>query len=92
MKQSTILSILSMAIAASALPQNSIAKTTNTGNINQCSGGNNKQVCCNNDGLLGLVTCSVQVLGGACSGDVKCCNTQAAEGVLINVQLLNCGL
>lgn len=76
MKQSIIVSILSMAMAVSAVPT-SIAPTNN-GNVNQCSGGNNKQVCCNN-GLLGLLTCSVQVLGGACDGSVTCCNTQAAE-------------
>lgn len=76
MRQSIIVSILSMAMAVSAVPT-SIAPTNNV-NVNQCSGGNNKQVCCNN-GLLGLLTCSVQVLGGACDGSVTCCNTQAAE-------------
>jgi hypothetical protein len=76
MKQSIIVSILSMAMAVSAVPTS--LSPTNNGNVNQCSGGNNKQVCCNN-GLLGLLTCSVQVLGGACDGSVTCCNTQAAE-------------
>lgn len=76
MKQSIIVSILSMAMAVSAVPT-SLSPTNNV-NVNQCSGGNNKQVCCNN-GLLGLLTCSVQVLGGACDGSVTCCNTQAAE-------------
>lgn len=41
-----------------------------------CSTSGEKPVCC--DGLLGVLTCAVSVLGGNCNGNSYCCQTDAA--------------
>ncbi|CAI9630512.1 hypothetical protein GT037_003414 [Alternaria burnsii] len=84
MQQSIFITILSLALAVSAMP------AAADGGV-KCSGGNEKQVCCNNEGLVSALSCRVTPLGSNCNGEVKCCNTEAAEGSLVNLQLLNCG-
>ncbi|KAJ6439166.1 Farnesyl pyrophosphate synthase [Purpureocillium lavendulum] len=46
------------------------------------NGNNGKKICCS-----GLLNCLV---GGSCSNQAYCCNTNAPAGTLVNVALLNC--
>ncbi|OIW27635.1 hydrophobin 3 precursor [Coniochaeta ligniaria NRRL 30616] len=78
---SIIVSILSMALAATAAPvledrtSSSCKPTTEV----------TQQVCCS-----GLLDCVVQVLGNTCSTHTYNCKTDAPVGGLVNVALLNC--
>ena len=89
MQFSSIATILSVALAASAIPTEMEARTGGGGGGGKgktCSNSNAKQVCCN-----GLLSCVVQVLGSGCtSGGAYCCTTDAPVGALINIALLNC--
>ncbi|KAH7476047.1 hypothetical protein IWW34DRAFT_846955 [Fusarium oxysporum f. sp. albedinis] len=87
MQFTKIASVLAMAAAAIAAPapgNYEIEPRTGGGNKNQpaCS-AQSQQVCC-----TGL-SCLVQVLGG-CSTSSFCCETDAPDGALVNVALLNC--
>lgn len=73
MKQSIILSVVSMALAISASP----TYGHGDGGNGKDNGKGNKQVCCNGGGFLGLI-CVVQALGNTCDGSKKSCTTDAA--------------
>ncbi|KAF2493790.1 hypothetical protein BU16DRAFT_619016 [Lophium mytilinum] len=75
MKPSTVFSILSLALATSAAPNDG----------GSCNGGNNKQVCC-----TGVLNCVVQVLGSNCDASTYCCSTDATTGAIISINALNC--
>jgi hypothetical protein len=74
MQFTTIVSILAMATAAIAAPAPADieARTGNGGGKPPVCSAKTKQVCCN-----GLLTCTVQVLGGSCGGNSYCCKTSA---------------
>ncbi|KAM0246028.1 hypothetical protein ACHAP5_004999 [Fusarium lateritium] len=85
MQFTTIASIFAMATVAIAAPAPAdIEARTGGGNTSVCS-AKAKQVCCN-----GILSCTVQVLGGTCGGNSYCCKTSAPVGALVNVALLNC--
>lgn len=79
MQLSNIITALALAMTATALPAaenvNLLAERTNNPQPT-CQNGNQQPVCCN--GLLGLLGCAVNVLGGTCSGSSYCCSTTAA--------------
>lgn len=79
MQLSNIITALAFAMTATALPAaenvNLLAERTNNPQPT-CQNGNQQPVCCN--GLLGLLGCAVNVLGGTCSGSSYCCSTTAA--------------
>ncbi|KAK3293139.1 uncharacterized protein B0H64DRAFT_444428 [Chaetomium fimeti] len=82
---------LALAMTASALPtgENVDTLAPRTYGTPAASCTNNQQsVCCN--GPLGALSCAVTVLGSTCGGQSYCCETNAAPGTVVNVQLLNC--
>ncbi|SPJ70312.1 uncharacterized protein FTOL_00040 [Fusarium torulosum] len=87
MQFTTIASILAMATVAIAAPSPADieARTGHGGGNTPVCSAKAKQVCCN-----GLLSCTVQVLGGNCGGNSYCCKTSAPVGALVNVAVLNC--
>ncbi|RYP18299.1 hypothetical protein DL765_004019 [Monosporascus sp. GIB2] len=79
MKFTTLTALLTMAVAAAAAPTEVEARTGGSCNNDQ------KSVCCD-----GILNCVVQVIAPTCSGTAYCCETDAPEGALVNVELLNC--
>ncbi|GAB0132800.1 hypothetical protein EsDP_00001226 [Epichloe bromicola] len=72
------------ATAIAALAATAIAAPTNGGgSAGQC---NNKphSVCCNS--VLGLLSCTLNILGQTCSGNSYCCKSAPQNG-LINIGL-----
>ncbi|EHK19749.1 hydrophobin [Trichoderma virens Gv29-8] len=49
---------------------------------------NQVAVCCS--GLIGGILCNIGVLGTGCSSGSYCCDSNAEQGGLINLNLLNC--
>ena len=79
MQLTNLATLLALAMTATALPaaENVDLLVPRTNNPQPtCQNGNQQPVCCN--GLLGLLGCAVNVLGGACSGSSYCCSTTAA--------------
>ncbi|KAJ4291253.1 hypothetical protein N0V88_006254 [Collariella sp. IMI 366227] len=87
MQFKTLITALAVAMTASAMPAGSADAVEARTEPSVCN-NNQKSVCCN--GLLGLLGCTVGILGGNCNGEAYCCQTNAPLGSLINVQLLNC--
>jgi hypothetical protein len=80
-----IFSILAMALAVSAVllderdptdtnPAPEPAPGGGSGGSGKCNGGQ-KQACCT--GLLGVLTCNIQILGSTCNQEKYCCSTSA---------------
>ncbi|KAH6848489.1 hypothetical protein BKA58DRAFT_450916 [Alternaria rosae] len=70
------ITILSLAVAVSAVPQGN-----GNGNV-ICKGGNEKAVCCSSEGLLGAAQCitlPISVQQAGCDGSIRCCDTDAEE-------------
>jgi hypothetical protein len=72
------------------------AGSGNGNGINNCR-SDQKQVCCNSEGLLGLLGCALNNVGlvgigqGNCSGSkTYCCNNSNNQNGLVNVDLLSC--
>ncbi|KAK4204770.1 putative hydrophobin precursor [Triangularia verruculosa] len=103
MQFSSLITILTVAMTAAALPAADVANNNvvvaRTGGgggtpVNECSVTNEKPVCCTG-GLLGLIdlSCLVAAVGGICSGNVKCCNVDKNVGqALITIDILTCGI
>ncbi|KAK0741802.1 hypothetical protein B0T21DRAFT_381582 [Apiosordaria backusii] len=100
MQFSNLITILTVAMTAAALPAADIANTNalvvRTGGgggtpINECSQQNEKPLCCNTTGILNILSCVIGVVGGTCSGVVKCCNVPSAPGSF-NINILTCGI
>jgi hypothetical protein len=76
MQFTTIASILAMATVAigapAPAPADIEARTGHGGGNTPVCSAKAKQVCCN-----GLLSCTVQVLGGSCGGNSYCCKTSA---------------
>jgi hypothetical protein len=80
MQFSTVVSILSMAIFATAAP--SIQARTGGGDggeggSSQCNASGEKQVCCVGGGVIALL-CTVTALGSACGNEAYCCQTSSS--------------
>ncbi|KAI4929066.1 hypothetical protein J4E85_005690 [Alternaria conjuncta] len=82
------ITILSLAVAVSAVPQGN-----GNGNV-VCKGGNEKAVCCAaKDTLVGALECvtlPISVQQPGCDGSIRCCDTDAPAGTIVNIQALNC--
>ena len=53
-------------------PETPSSNTPSTGN---CNGGQGTIVCCNNNGLLGVITCAIGLCSvGSNGGSAFCCN------------------
>ncbi|CAN9186842.1 unnamed protein product [Alternaria alternata] len=99
MKTSMIFSILAMALAVSAVllderdptdtnPAPEPAPGGGSGGSGKCNGGQ-KQACCT--GLLGVLTCNIQILGSTCNQEKYCCSTSDPVGAaLVNIDAANC--
>ncbi|RYP42610.1 hypothetical protein DL767_000134 [Monosporascus sp. MG133] len=78
MKFTTLTALVTLAVAATAAPTEVEVRTESCTN-------KQKSVCCN-----GILNCVVQVIAPSCSGSAYCCETDAPDGALINLALLNC--
>ncbi|RYP84714.1 hypothetical protein DL770_005166 [Monosporascus sp. CRB-9-2] len=78
MKFTTLTALVTLAVAATAAPTEVEVRTESCTN-------EQKSVCCN-----GILNCVVQVIAPSCSGSAYCCKTDAPDGALINLDLLNC--
>ncbi|KAK3898430.1 hypothetical protein C8A05DRAFT_37973 [Staphylotrichum tortipilum] len=91
MQFTNIISVLALAMTAAALPAaeniDLLAPRTNDP-APACTNNDQRPVCCN--GLYGILSCSVNILGSPCEGSSYCCSTSAGHGTFINIQLLNC--
>ncbi|KAK4171134.1 hypothetical protein QBC36DRAFT_316078 [Triangularia setosa] len=102
MQFSSLITILTVAMTAAALPAADVANNNvvvaRTGGggsgtpINECSQQNEKPLCCNTTGILNILSCVIGAVGGTCSGAVKCCNVEGSPGTLININILTCGI
>ncbi|KAH6640639.1 hypothetical protein F5144DRAFT_590072 [Chaetomium tenue] len=81
MQFTSLFTILAVAMTASALPSEVAPRL---GGITSCS-SQSANVCCN-----GLASCLVTVVGKNCDGSSYCCETNAVQGGLVNVDALNC--
>ncbi|KAK3305926.1 uncharacterized protein B0T15DRAFT_502952 [Chaetomium strumarium] len=92
MQFSNLFTVLALAMTATALPAaenvDVLAERTDTPPPAKCN-SSSTNVCCQG-GILGNILCAVSILGGSCTGQAYCCQTDAPAGVLINIQLLNC--
>ncbi len=76
MQFKNIVSVLALAMTAAALPAaESIDPRTNP--VQDCSNNDQRPVCCGKT-LLGVLECSVSILGSVCKGTSYCCTTNAA--------------
>ncbi|KAK0670025.1 hypothetical protein QBC41DRAFT_336342 [Cercophora samala] len=101
MQFSSIITILTVAMTAAALPAADVANNNvvvaRTGGggggtpIVACSQQNEKPLCCNTTGILNVLSCVIGAIGGTCSGTVKCCNVPSAPGSF-NINILTCGI
>jgi hypothetical protein len=82
MQFTSLFTILAVAMTASALPSEVAPRL---GGITSCS-SQSANVCCN--GLA--ADCLVTLLGKNCDGSSYCCETNAVQGGLVNVNALNC--
>ncbi|CAP70492.1 uncharacterized protein PODANS_3_5630 [Podospora anserina S mat+] len=107
MQFSSLITILTVAMTAAALPaadvanNNVVVARTGGGDgsgtpVNQCSVNNEKPFCCNPAPILGIpigfLSCVLGVIGGTCSGVVKCCNVDAPASGSITLNVLTCGI
>ncbi|VBB77193.1 Putative hydrophobin precursor [Podospora comata] len=104
MQFSSLITILTVAMTAAALPAADVAnnnvvvaRTGGSGTpVNECSVNNEKPFCCNPAPILGIpigfLSCVLGVIGGTCSGVVKCCNVDAPASGSITLNVLTCGI
>ncbi|KAL7904249.1 hypothetical protein GGI35DRAFT_463720 [Trichoderma velutinum] len=90
-----ITALLALAATAIAVPTTGGGKGHGGGEDNNGGSGgggtcntNQVAVCCN--GLLGGILCNIGILGNSCSSGSYCCDSNAEQGGLINLNLLNC--
>ena len=67
----TIFTVLAAAMTAAAAPGGGSPTVTSCTNVQQ-------NTCCT-EGLAGVLTCLVSALGGPCSGQAYCCETNNAQ-------------
>ncbi|KAG6025659.1 hypothetical protein E4U41_001488 [Claviceps citrina] len=80
------------AAAIFALVATVTAAPTGGENVGQCNNINPHYVCCEGGGLLGGLLCNINLLGlgGSCNGGSYCCESEAPQSGIINLNLLNC--
>ncbi|XXG97272.1 hypothetical protein Hte_003568 [Hypoxylon texense] len=84
MQFGAITTLFALAAVAIAAPSEVAARTDGS----SCTNSNQEQVCC--DTLLGVLTCTIQILSPVCTSQTYCCDTTAPDGTLVNIQALNC--